>query len=97
MTITAFLDIHVAAASLGEAPDVLRATLADTRNFDGCLGVDVLIDTDDSTHFVLVEKWASLEHDAAYREWRAGPGKSPLGDILAGVPVLTKFDTALDI
>ncbi|KFF60339.1 hypothetical protein JF66_05205 [Cryobacterium sp. MLB-32] len=97
MTITAFLDIHVKSELLGEAPAVLRDTLADTRTFDGCLGVDVLIDTADPTHFVLLEKWATLAHDAAYREWRAGPGKSPLGTILAGVPVLTKFETAADI
>jgi len=94
MSITAFLDIHVQAETLADAPAVMRETLADTRNFDGCLGVEVLTDTDDPTHFVLVEKWASLEHDAAYRAWRAGPGKSSLGAILAGVPVLTKFETA---
>lgn len=97
MPITALLDIHVTAASLAEAPAILRETLADTRTFDGCLGVEVLIDTADPTHFVLLEKWTSLEHDDAYREWRAGPGTSPLGTILAGVPVLTKFETASDI
>jgi len=97
MPITAFLDIHVKAESLATAATVLRETLTDTRAFDGCLGVDVLMDTADPTHFVLVEKWASLEHDAAYRQWRAGPGTSPLGAILAGTPVLTKFETASDI
>lgn len=97
MPITAFLDIHVKTESLAVAAVVLRETLADTRNFDGCLGVDVLMDTDDPTHFVLLEKWASLEHDAAYRQWRAGPGASQLGEILAGAPVLTKFETASDI
>ena len=97
MPVTAFLDIHVKTESLADAPDVLRETLIATRGFDGCLGVDVLVDTEDPTHFVLVEKWASLEHDTAYRIFRAGPGKSPLGAILTGPPVLTKFETATDI
>ncbi|KGJ71689.1 hypothetical protein GY21_20495 [Cryobacterium roopkundense] len=97
MPITAILDIHVKAESLATVATVLRDTLADTRTFDGCLGVDVLMDTADPTHFVLLEKWASLEHDAAYRTWRAGPGASGLGAILAEAPVLTKFETASDI
>jgi len=95
--ITAFLDIHVKTESLAEAPDVLRETLIVTRAFDGCLGVDVLVDTEDPTHFVLVEKWTSLEHDAAYRTFRAGPGKSSLGTILTGPPLLTKFEIATNI
>ena len=95
--ITAFLDIHVKLESLAEAPAVIHDTLLATRAFDGCLGVDVLVDTEDSTHFVLVEKWISLEHDTAYRTYRAGPGKSPLGAILSDTPVLTKFEIATDI
>jgi quinol monooxygenase YgiN len=95
--ITAFLDIHVKPESLAEAAAVIHDTLLATRAFDGCLGVDVLVDTEDSTHFVLVEKWISLEHDTAYRTYRAGPGKSPLGAILSGTPVLTKFEIATDI
>jgi quinol monooxygenase YgiN len=95
--ITVFLDIHVKPESLAHAPEVLRDTLVATRAFDGCLGVDVLVDTEDSTHFVLVERWASLEHDTAYRIYRAGPGKSSLGAILSGPPILTKFEIATDI
>ncbi|TFD85259.1 antibiotic biosynthesis monooxygenase [Cryobacterium serini] len=95
--ITAFLDIHVKPESLAEAPDVIHDTLLATRAFDGCLGVDVLVDTEDPTHFVLVEKWISLDHDTAYRTYRAGPGKSSLGTILSGTPVLTKFEIATDI
>ena len=97
MPITAFLDIHVKPESLAQAPTVIHDTLLATRAFDGCLGVDVLVDTDDATHFVLVEKWISMEHDTAYRTFRAGPGKSSLGSIVSGTPVLTKYELATDI
>ena len=97
MPITAFLDIHVKPEFVAKAATVIHDTLLATRAFDGCLGVDVLVDTDDATHFVLVEKWISLEHDTAYRTYRAGPGKSSLGAILSGTPVLTTFEIATDI
>jgi hypothetical protein len=49
------------------------------------------VDTEDEAHLLLVEKWESLEHDQAYRDWRATPaGASPLGSIVASRS-LTKF------
>ena len=97
MPITAHLDLTLKAESLPTAPAVLRDILADTRAFDGCLGVDVLVDGKDPAHVLVVEKWASLEHDAAYRAWRAGEGASGLGELLAAPPVLTHFETAFEI
>ena len=97
MPITAHLDLNVKAESLPTAPAVLRDILADTRAFDGCLSVDVLVDSSDPAHFLVVEQWASLEHDSAYRAWRAGDGASGLGEILAAPPVLTRFETSFEV
>jgi heme oxygenase (mycobilin-producing) len=39
---------------------------------------------------VVYETWESIEHDQAYRKWRATPeGASGLGPILAAAPKLT--------
>ena len=38
-----------------------------------------------------------LEHDDAYRGWRAGPGASGLGDYLAGPPTLTRFTDVVSL
>jgi len=93
MSITAFLDLTISADAAAEAPEVLRSVLAATRAFAGNEGVEVLVDADDPTHIVVVEKWESLAHDEAYRAWRATPaGASTLGSILAAVPTLTKFE-----
>jgi quinol monooxygenase YgiN len=78
-----------------EAHDVIRETLRATRAFDGCQSVDVLVDTDDPTRVVLLERWDSLQSDSAYRAWRATPeGASTLGTVLAQPPALTRFTTA---
>jgi quinol monooxygenase YgiN len=81
--------------SLEGAPEILRATLTDTRAFPGCLGLTVLNDSADPTHVVVYETWESLEHDRAYRAWRASPeGASDLGTLLAAPPTLTLFTVA---
>jgi quinol monooxygenase YgiN len=98
MAITALLELRVNPEALDQGLHAeLRAILSDTRAFDGCLGVDVLIDTADPTHLVAVERWESEEHDAAYRAWRAGDGQTNLASFLASPPVLTKLALADEI
>jgi quinol monooxygenase YgiN len=97
MPVTAHLDLNLKAEALPTAPAVLRDILSDTRAFDGCLGVDVLVDSADPAHFLVVEQWVSMEHDAAYRAWRAGDGASGLAGLLAAPPVLTHFGTSFTV
>lgn len=92
MTVTATLDLRFKPELLGDARIVVRRVLEETRAFDGNLGVDVLVDADDPAHWIAYETWESLEHDAAYREFRAGAGAiTDLGPLLAAAPVLTWF------
>jgi quinol monooxygenase YgiN len=95
--VIALLDLQLKAESLDAALEVVHETLTDTRAFDGCLGATVLVDSDDPAHVVVYETWESAEHDRAYREWRAGPGASNLGSILAAAPKLAKFTLAGDV
>ena len=95
MAITAILELQLKADSLETADEIIRATLTDTRAFPGCLGVTVLVDSGDPAHVVLYETWESIEHDRAYRAWRATPeGASDLGSIMAAAPKLTLFTVA---
>jgi quinol monooxygenase YgiN len=94
LPVTALLDLQLRADSLETGFEVIHETLTATRAFAGCLGVSVMVDSQDPAHVVLVETWESLEHDRAYREWRAGPGTSNLGSVLAAAPKLTLFTLA---
>ena len=95
MAITSVLDLQLKPDSLETAHTVIHATLTDTRAFAGCLDVTVLVDSDDPAHVIVYENWESIEHDQAYRAWRATPeGASDLGSILAAAPKLTLFTVA---
>jgi quinol monooxygenase YgiN len=95
VAITAILDLQLKPDSLETADQVLHATLTGTRAFPGCLDVTVLVDSADPAHVVLYETWESVEHDQAYRAWRASAeGASELGSILAAAPKLTLFTIA---
>jgi quinol monooxygenase YgiN len=97
VSIVATLELRLRPDQLEAAPAVLEEVLAETRAFAGNLGVEVLTDVEDPTHVTAFERWESLEHDAAYRTWRAGDGRRPaLAALLAAPPVLTHWDTSGD-
>ena len=94
MPTAALLDLHLRADRAADALPVVEAILRDTRAFDGCLGIEVLVDVADAAHVTVVERWRSLERDDAYRAWRATPeGASGLGDLVDRPPVLTRYAT----
>lgn len=93
MTITSLLELTLKADSVADAPRILTKTLEATRAFAGNQGVEVLYDVTDPAHVVVIERWASLAHDDAYRAWRATPeGASDLGALLADRPRLTRWN-----
>ncbi|WP_104128798.1 putative quinol monooxygenase [Cryobacterium sp. Y57] len=97
MALTVLLDLRLKPEAVLGAPAMLRDIITGTRAFEGCLGVDVLLDCDDPAHMILLERWASADADAAYREWRAGAGATELGSLLASTPQVSMFETASDI
>ena len=96
MATTAILELQLKSDSLETAHDVIHTTLTATRAFAGCLSVTVLVDSADPAHVAVYETWESIEHDQAYRAWRATPeGVSGLGPILAAPPKLTQYTVQL--
>lgn len=94
--LTTLFDFHVRPDAVPTAAAVIADTLVATRAFPGCLGIDVIVDVADETHFVLVEHWDGPESDAAYRAWRSTPeGRSSLSGIVDGRPTATLF-TSVD-
>jgi quinol monooxygenase YgiN len=94
MPITVILELRLKPESVPAARDVMRRALQDTRAFDGNLGADVLVDQDDEAHWLIYERWETVEHDEAYRSFRAGEGQlTELPPLLAATPVKTRYST----
>ena len=91
MTVTSLLELTITPERLADAERIIDETLVATRAFAGNLGCTVAVDTEDPTHYVVVERWESLAADDAYRAFRATPeGANQLGEITAA-RVLTRY------
>jgi len=90
--VAALLEFRFKPDVLDQVPDAMARTLAVTRKFDGCQRIDVLVDDEDPSRYLLVEVWDSMEHDEAYRKFRASPaGASELGPLLTAPPVVMYY------
>lgn len=95
MAITVVLELRFKQEAVSAGRDVMGRALQDTRAFEGNLGTDVLVDEDDEAHWLIYELWDTVEHDEAYRAFRAGEGRlTELPALLAATPVKTRYSTA---
>ncbi len=94
MPVTVTLELRLKPDAVQAGREVMGRALKDTRAFAGNLETDVLVDEDDEAHWLIYELWQSVEHDEAYRAFRAGEGKlTELPPLLAAPPVKTRYVT----
>ncbi len=85
MSIMIIVDAKIKEEGLSTFKEFFGTLLPDTRNFEGCEGVTLCTDAEDSGRLFLVEKWASQEHYKKYHYWRAESGDlQKIRDILDG-------------
>ena len=95
MAVTVILELKFKPESVPAARDVMGRALQDTRAFEGNLATDVLVDEDDEAHWLIYERWDTVEHDEAYRSFRAGDGRiTDLPPLLAEPSVKTRYITS---
>ncbi|OBA64932.1 antibiotic biosynthesis monooxygenase [Mycobacterium sp. 1100029.7] len=94
MAVIVLLELKFKSDEVGAGRELMGRTLETTRAFEGNLRTDVWVDEDDEAHWIIYEEWDSVEHDEAYRAFRAGEGKvTQLPPLLAAPPVKTRFTT----
>ena len=81
-----------------KAPDevekLLREEIGKTRAYDGCEGLTIHRNLDDTNTLVLVERWETRGHYEKYLAWREERGDlDRFGKILEGPPSIRYFST----
>ena len=84
MTELVVLNFKAANGKFNDLAEMFRTILSDTRNYQGCIKVDVYEDECSST-ITLIEEWKTLEHQQKYLSWRIETGvQEATKDILEG-------------
>ena len=93
MAVLVLLEVKVKPESINDMKSLLKEVLPDTRAHDGCQGVTVYGNLDDSNNLVLVEHWDSRDHYGKYLAWRTERGDlERLVSMLAEEPSIRYFE-----
>ena len=76
MTTIVILDIPAGPDARDAVLALMRDALPVTRAFDGCEGLELLANQDDTGNILIYERWQSRAHYDAYRAFRAETGFS---------------------
>jgi quinol monooxygenase YgiN len=93
VTTIVILDIPATPATRDKVLATLEDALVETRAFDGCAGIELLVNQDQPSNFVVYERWASRAHYERYLEFRQASGFSAsFRAMFPDPPVVRKFD-----
>ena len=93
MSATILLELQVKPEAVDEMISFLKEILPDTRVYEGCQGIDVQQNQEDSSNLVMVEKWDSRHHYEKYLGWRTETGViDKLGSMLSQPPSIRYYD-----
>ena len=95
MSVLVLVEFNVKPENAGDVANFVRELLPDTRGFDGCNGLTLHRNQDDSNYMVFVEDWDSRQHYEKYLAWRTERGDlEKLLGWLVGEPSFRYFDNA---
>ena len=84
MSVTVLLEAPVKAEEISNMKSYLAEVFPETREYDGCQGMDVYFNTENEGNMVMVEHWDSRAHHEKYLAWRTETGvMDKLGAMLA--------------
>lgn len=81
------LDAKLKKDKVEDAKKLFSELLPDTRGFEGCEGITMIMNKEDPTNMVLVEKWQARSNYEKYHHWREGTGDlDRIRELLDGRP-----------
>ena len=87
MSALIILEAKAKSEEVSKLQSLLLALLPDTREQQGCLDIDLYVDTNDTDKLVLVERWETLKQYKKYRLWRIKSGvMEKLSSMFIGPP-----------
>jgi quinol monooxygenase YgiN len=97
MSVMVTVEFRFKPESYAAALDILKSSLGDTRNFEGCIKLDTYVD-DANSNVLLVEEWEAISDQEKYMAWRMETGFiDVIGPLIAEAPVSNSYALRADI
>ena len=93
MSVLVLLEFSAKPEHVSDITTFMKDGLHHTRGFEGCNGITVHKNQDDSNNMVIVEDWDSRQHYEKYLAWRIERGDiEKMVGWIAGEPSIRYYD-----
>ena len=93
MGVVVLLEMQIKPEAVDEVKAFMKENLPDTRAYEGCQGLDVYDNMDETGNLVVYERWDSRPHYEKYLAWRTETGTmDQLGTKLKAPPSIRYFE-----
>ena len=93
MGVVVLLEMQIKPGCVNEVKAFMNDNLADTRAYEGCQGLDVYDNMDETGNLVVYERWDSRPHYEKYLAWRTETGTmDKMGAMLKEPPSIRYFE-----
>ena len=95
MSVLVLLEVSLKPESVNDFASFMKNEIHHTRGFDGCNGLTIHKNQDDSSNMVIVEDWDSRQQYEKYLAWRTERGDSEkLAAFIIAEPSVRYYDNA---
>ena len=93
MSVNVLLEIQSNPEDIDKLQSTIEHILPNTRDFDGCIEVQVVSNQDDPLNMIIIQKWKTRQHYEKYLAWRVKTGAiDALGKMLFQAPSIRYYD-----
>ena len=93
MGVVVLLELQVKPEAVNDVKGMLKENLPDTRGYDGCQGLEVYDNMDETGNLVIYSRWASRPQHEKYLAWRTETGtRDKMGTLMKAPPRLRYFE-----
>ena len=93
MSVVVLLELKVKPEAVNDVKGILIENLPDTRGHDGCQGLDVYDNMDETGNLVIYERWDSRPQYEKYLAWRTETGTMDrMGTMVKAPPSIRYFE-----
>ena len=93
MSVVLLLGLQVKPEAVNDVKAFMKENLPDTRGYDGCQGLDVYDNMDETGNLVIYERWDSRPQYEKYLAWRTETGTMDrMGTMVKAPPSIRYFE-----
>ena len=93
MGVAVLLEMHIKPDCIDDVKAFMKDNLDDTRSYEGCQGLDVYDNMDETGNLVIYERWDSRPQYEKYLAWRTETGTMDrMGTMVKAPPSIRYFE-----